>query len=678
MSDYILKSSENSKLNHQNLYEGLNEQQAEAVRFNEGPLLVIAGAGSGKTKTLVHRVARLVQDGVAPQEILLLTFTRKASDEMLKRATRILDNRCKRVAGGTFHSFANVILRHHADELGFKDQFTILDRADAENIVQVIRKSLNLHKAEQRFPKKKAVLDLISKSINTGKDLSHILEQDYPHFVQFLEDIKTIASHYQQYKKDRSVMDYDDLLVYLLELLVKKNQEKDPVGASFKYILVDEYQDTNHIQAAIIKELTHTHQNIMAVGDDSQSIYSFRGANFKNIMNFPKLFEGTQIIKLEENFRSTQAILDLTNALINQAQEKYTKHLFTQIQSTQKPVYVEAQSENEQSQFICQKILELREEGVPLKNIAILFRSSSQANDLEVELSSRNIQFVKYGGFKFTETAHIKDVLAYLRVLENPQDGLSWQRLLLLIEGIGPKAADTIYQAATANLNQDNLEWLSVFKQKKYIEDLEKLFKMLKACQPNNVLATVERVLAYYEPVLKANYDDFNKRFADLESLKGIADRFENLGDFLTDMALEPPEYSQKDAEPTDLDDETVVLSTIHSAKGLEWHTVFVISLVDGYFPSFRSLNDMAQIEEERRLMYVALTRAKENLFLLKPHLDQPMGAMYGHGGFQFSQLSRFLLEGKLLDLYAETLNLKPEDSGGYDPDQITGRRYYF
>ena len=632
----------------------LNPAQLEAVESIEGAYLVIAGAGSGKTRVLVHRVAYLVEKGVKPDQILLLTFTRRASEEMLRRASLLLDERCSRVSGGTFHSFANATLRRYAKVLGLANNFSILDESDAEDTINLIRAQAGFNKTVKRFPRKKAILEVISKSVNKSEKLEDVLYDEYPQFLEFSEDIKKIRSEYHKYKLEKSLLDYDDLLVYLKKLLTEHEEVRLALSRKYKYVMVDEYQDTNKLQAYIACLLASEHKNIMVVGDDAQSIYSFRGANFRNIMDFPRLFKDTKIITLEENYRSTQPILNLTNEVIRMAKEKFEKNLFTRKKGEKQPVFVDAEDENAQSRYIAEKVLELREEGVELKDIAVLFRSGWHSNDLEVELASRNIPFVKYGGQKFVAAAHIKDVISYLRVVYNAEDQVSWMRALLLIPGIGPKSAEKIISGFSAA--KDRLSPTNVVK-----EEASRLFNILKEIDSSKQAPAriLEIFLEYYQPLLKHKYDDFHKRINDLDSLLRIASRYDSLEKFLTDMALEPPERSLAEAGLKDKDDSTLTLSTIHSAKGLEWHTVFLIYLAEGHLPSYLSLEDEEAIEEERRLFYVASTRAKENLFLLKPHLDRSPRSMLDGGGPVFTQVSRFLDEGGIMDKF-----VRVEDAG--------------
>lgn len=631
----------------------LNKAQAQAVQSIQGAYLVIAGAGSGKTRVLVHRVAYLVEQGVRPDEILLLTFTRRAADEMLRRASLILDERCSRVSGGTFHSFANMTLRRYAALLNLPNNFTILDQSDAQDAVNLVRTQLGFHKTDKRFPRKAAILDVISKSVNKAEDLEIVLYDEYPQFIEWSDEVKQIRDEYVKYKRSKGMLDYDDLLVYLKNLLVTHEDVRVHLSQKYKYIMVDEYQDTNPLQAYIACLLASEHKNIMVVGDDAQSIYSFRGANFKNIMDFPKIFKDSKIIALEENYRSTQPILDLSNAVIAQAKEKFEKTLFTKRKKGVLPVFVDARDDNAQSKYVAEKILELREEGVELRNIAVLFRSGWHSNDLEIELASRNIPFVKYGGQKFVEAAHIKDIISYLRIAYNIHDEVSWLRALLLIPGVGPKTAQNVINDILVNKKGLGLNDKVVQKR----EDLKKLLDLLKEIDftkhPPEEL--IRAFLEYYQPLLQEKYDDFHKRTNDLDSLLRIASRYKSIEQFLTDMALEPPERSLVERGIRDRDDSSLTLSTIHSAKGLEWHTVFLIYAAEGHLPSYLSLEDQDAVEEERRLLYVAATRAKDNLFVLKPHMDRGPRTFMNEGGSVFTQVSRFLDEGNLIDKFMET-----------------------
>ncbi len=615
---YVLKKRDAVGKNYKVNYEqDLNEKQLEAVMANDGALLVIAGAGSGKTKTLTYRVARLIEDGTPPENILLLTFTKKAAHEMLSRASLVLDERCEKVAGGTFHSFANIILRKYASALKLKNNFTIMDRSDCEDVINHIVGQM-FTKKEKRFPKKSTLLDMYSKSVNKVIPVKEIIENEFPQFEHCTDKIIEVHKNYVAYKRENSILDYDDLLVYLKILLENNEALRKKISAEYKYIMVDEYQDTNTLQADIIKLLASVHGNIMAVGDDAQSIYSFRGANYKNIFDFPKLFKDTKIIKLEQNYRSTQNILKLTNTIIGKAKEKYDKKLFSQIESPVMPALICAKNTQMEADFICQRILELLDEGIDLSDICVLARNARMSYSLEIELSKRAIPYRKFGGPKFMETAHIKDVISHLRVLVNPDDVISMTRILLLLKGVGNAAVNNIMPVLKGNLNPD-IKLLPPNKMTSLSPLIKVLSKERSQIATKKPAEIVEEIIRYYRPILKDKYDDFNKREKDLDHLQYLATQYSNLEDFISDMALEPPDASVEGMYKNNIDDEALTISTIHSAKGLEWDSVFIIGAVDGRFPSAYSFNSEEEMDEELRLMYVATTRAKNNLYITYP-----------------------------------------------------------
>jgi DNA helicase-2/ATP-dependent DNA helicase PcrA len=632
------------KINHEDFrarYEtALNLSQLEAVTHTEGPLLVIAGAGSGKTRALTYRAAYLVEKGISPAAILLLTFTRKASQEMLRRAAQLLDERCEKISGGTFHSFANTMLRRYASHMGLDPAFGILDRIDSENLIGLLRKELQPATQQRSFPRKKTLANIFSRAVNKACSLEEIIANDYPHFESHLEIISRLQQIFEIRKQEHHFLDYDDLLIYLRRLLADYPAARDRISASYQYIMVDEYQDTNTIQAEILYLLTQVNKNIMVVGDDAQSIYAFRGANFRNIIDFPKMFPETRIVYLEENYRSIQPILTLTNAIIERAKEKFTKNLITRRRGGAIPVIVNADDEYSQSRFVVDQIKNLQQQGVALNEIAVLFRASFHSFDLEIELSREGFEFVKMGGFKFIESAHIKDVLAHLRVIANAYDRISWYRILLLIEKVGPKTAQRIFEA-TLNEQTGYTGLLSAkIGRIKGLERLKQLISTLDA-HPMSISKMGETIIDYYLPILKNRYDDHPRRTKDLEHLVEIMVRYKSLDSFLTDMALEPPNTSYENSLYTGTgasNSDRLILSTIHSAKGLEWHSVFVIWALDGRFPSVHSLHKEEELEEELRLMYVAATRAKDNLFFTYP------GNVYDRStGLVLSRPSRYL-----------------------------------
>ncbi|MDR3609831.1 MAG: ATP-dependent helicase [Ignavibacteriaceae bacterium] len=618
----------------------LNPAQFEAASAVEGAYLIIAGAGTGKTRTLVYRVARLVEIGYDPKSILLLTFTRKASNEMMNRASVLLDNRCSKINGGTFHSFANLILRKYANAAGLDSSFTILDQGDTEDVINLIRTQTGFVSKGKRFPNKQTLNKLYSLNVNTGRSVESITEENYPHFMEQLDRILYIQKIFVDYKRKNNLLDYDDLLIYLRKFLIEFSPAAKSLLSMIKFVMVDEYQDTNHLQAEIVQALTQLNKNIMVVGDDSQSIYSFRGADFRNIIEFPKLFENVKIVKLEENYRSTQGILNLANNINKAAVEKYTKTLFTRRKGGVLPNIIAATTENFQSKFIVDKLLELHEEGIPLSKIAVLFRSSFHSFDLEIELAKANIPFQKFGGMKFVETAHIKDILAFLRIAANPKDVVSWYRVLLLHEGIGTKTAQRIMdELSIARLTiKANPDSQPAFKDVKLYD----LFNLLYNIHTSKSFPSekLQLVLDYYYPIFKIIYEDYTKRNKDLEIFQNISENYKSLDNLLADMAIEPIIDSVVDIETPSKENEFLTLSTIHSAKGLEWHSVFVIHAVDGFFPSSRSAETIELLEEERRLMYVAVTRAKQNLFI-----TFPMNLFDRQAGVTLSKPSRFLSE---------------------------------
>lgn len=618
----------------------LNPAQLDAVKAVEGAYLLIAGAGTGKTRTLVYRVARLVEAGYDPKSILLLTFTRKAAREMMNRAAILLDNRCSKINGGTFHSFANLTLRKYSKDIGLNSGFTILDQGDSEDVINLIRGQFNLKELKKRFPKKNTINKVLSLSVNTGRKVEDIIELDYPHFSRFIDEILQIQKIYKKYKQENSLLDYDDLLIYLRKFLFDLSPGAKNLLSTIKFVMVDEYQDTNKLQADIVQGLAQNHNNVMVVGDDSQSIYSFRGADFKNIMEFPNLFKDVEVIKLEENYRSTQSVLNFANHVIEGAVEKYEKHLFTRKPFGDMPAIISAANENMQSRFIVDKILELREENVPLNEMAILFRSSFFSFDLEIELNKANIPFVKFGGMKFVETAHVKDVLAFLRISINPKDFVSWYRILLLHEGIGPKKAQMVLDEISQNRINFKAKPDAIAEQSSLGDKLFPLFEIIHDLNKSKESPTekAEKAIKYYDPLFVTKYDDFNKRKKDLEAFVNISQNYRSLSSFLADMALEPPQDSVTDIVAEDNEDEKLILSTIHSAKGLEWHTVCIIHALEGMFPSGQSYESIDALEEERRLMYVASTRAKQNLFV-----SYPMNIFDRIQGVTISKPSRFI-----------------------------------
>ncbi|WP_035219111.1 ATP-dependent helicase [Desulfatibacillum aliphaticivorans] len=596
----------------------LNESQYEAVTTLEGPMLVIAGAGSGKTRTLTYRVARLVDSGAPPARILLLTFTRKASEEMLRRAGVLLGMDCDDVAGGTFHSFSHQMLRRYAFKLGFDPGFVILDRPDCEALIDRLKKEL-VPKGVRNFPRKGTVASIFSRSANTGMSVEKILFSEYNHFIPHKDILDEMYTQYAMTKSQENLMDFDDLLLHMRIMLATEPEIRDVISKKYDYIMVDEYQDTNLIQADILRYLGEGHQNVMVVGDDCQSIYGFRGANFENIMRFPDVFPGTKIIRLEENYRSYQPVLDVTNKIVKQATRKYSKTLFTNLQGGAAPVLVSTRDENSQSHFVVDEIKRLQSQEIPLREIAVLFRAGYQSFDLEVELTRAGIKFVKYGGFKFMESAHIKDALVHLRIAAFPTDKLSWHRALLLLNKVGAKTAQTLSDKICSGPGLAAVKPAPSYKSG--FNALRDLIKDIS--RPGQKVADVgKKVLEYYRPYLESNFDNWPKRQKDLDQLVSMMERYgADLAKFIHDVTLEPPTSTVEDVLAVgEAPPDRMVLSTIHSAKGLEWEAVFVIWTLDGRFPSRQAVaKEGESLEEELRLMYVAATRAKKELFFVHP-----------------------------------------------------------
>lgn len=608
----------------------LNPAQKEAVDSYKGPFLIIAGAGTGKTRVLEYRTLELIKKGVDPSSILLLTFTRRAANEMLERTGRH-DSRARHVSGGTFHSFALSILKREGRLIGF-ESFTVLDRGDSEDLIAKIVTDLKLRE-NKYFPKKNTVNDIISKSINKLTSIYEVLERDYPHLLEWEKAVELIKMKFAKYKIEKGLMDYDDLLYYFATLLEKFPHVRQRISQKFRFIMVDEYQDTNKIQAKIVNLLGREHANILIVGDEMQSIYAFRGANFENMLEFPEDFKKAKRITLEENYRSTQEILDVANAVMEEVTGPHFKKYLNSPKHGMKPQFLQFKSPKEEASFVAKKIVELTNKGVPIRQIAVLFRASYQSAPLELELTAHSIPFKKFGGIRFVETAHIKDVIAYLRVVVNPKDEISWRRILLLLDGIGEKTAELIIAQIMDGKKLE--EALSVSSE---TQNLFKLFELLRQ-EKNSPSEKISLILKYYLPILKKTYDDYPQREQDLSALVDIAGGYTKTAEMLDDFAIDPPDASAKAYLSEGPEREWVCLSTIHSAKGLEWNTVFIIGVQEGRFPSLRGNTDEKEIEEERRLFYVAVTRPKERLFITS--------AQGKRGGFYeswyFNRPSRFV-----------------------------------
>jgi len=620
----------------------LNPAQLEAASHPGGPLLIIAGAGTGKTRTLIHRVAHLLATGVGPERILLLTFTRRAAQEMLSRVERLVGTASGRVHGGTFHSTAHRLLRRYGQTAGLAPDFSIMDQGDAEDLMQLARNTLGLGKQEKRFPKKETLHYVYSRHVNCEIPIETIVETEMPQFADDVPAMQRVFGEYTTRKQQRNLLDYDDLLLYW-SLLMEQSQLGLQVAALYDHVLVDEYQDTNVLQARILERMCATHKNITVVGDDAQSIYSFRGANFRNILDFPKRFAGTRVVTLEQNYRSTQPILDATNTLISRAPERFTKNLFTERAGGTRPWLVTARDEGQQTKFVVDRVLELREDGVALNDIAVIFRAGYMSAELEVELANRKVPFEKWGGLKFLEAAHVKDVLAFLRVIDNPRDEVSWYRILMLMPGIGDATARAIMETMAArSWDPDAFTHFAppprARDAHKALSDLLRTLRRRRT--DDDVVGQIGDIRRLYDRILREKYDTPDARLADLDQLRNIAAGYPNRDTFLSTLALEPPQSTQDLAGGGDREDEeSLILSTAHSAKGKEWEAVIVIWAVDGWFPSTRAMQDEEELEEERRLMYVALTRAKNHLAVV-----YPLNVYSSRRGMDYSmdQLSRF------------------------------------
>jgi DNA helicase-2/ATP-dependent DNA helicase PcrA len=610
----------------------LNAEQRRAVEHGDAearPLLIIAGAGSGKTNTLAHRVAHLVVHGVDPHRILLLTFSRRAAAEMTRRVERIaahaLRDRAGAIGGaltwsGTFHAIGARILREYAQAIGLDRAFTIHDRQDSADLINLIRHDLGFSKTEKRFPAKGTCLAIYSRVVNAETSLEEVLGATFPWCATWEDELRALFAAYVEAKQRQNVLDYDDLLLYWAHMMLDAAIAAE-LAARFDHVLVDEYQDTNRLQASILLALKPTGKGLTVVGDDAQSIYSFRAATVRNILDFPHHFAPpAEVITLERNYRSTQPILAAANAVIDLASERFTKNLWSERASAERPQLVSVRDEGDQARYVVGTVLEQREAGLALKAQAVLFRASHHSGPLEIELARRNIPFVKFGGLKFLEAAHIKDVLAFLRWVENPRDRVAGFRVIHLLPGAGPATAarllDRIAQAA------DPLDALGAFKPPAACAaDWPALMQTFELARRRAAgwPAELELVCRWYVPHLERIHEDAAVRESDLAQLVQIASTYPSRERFLTELTLDPPGATSDEAGVPLLDEDYLILSTIHSAKGQEWKSVFVLNCVDGCIPSDLATGAAQEIEEERRLLYVAMTRAKDHLHLVVP-----------------------------------------------------------
>jgi len=633
----------------------LNPQQLAVVKAAAGgPMLVIAGAGSGKTRVVTYRVAYLIEAGVEPSGILLVTFTNKAAGEMLHRVQILVPGKMGvsgKVWGGTFHHIGNRILRRHASLLGYHPNFTILDREDAKSLMEACIADLKINPKGSRFPKGGVLEDLVGLSVNTRRPLDELIFERYPFFYEFLDDIRAVAEHYRKRKKELNAMDFDDLLFYWEALLREHPELRARYGEQFQHILVDEYQDTNRLQADIVDLLGERHGNVMVVGDDSQSIYSFRGANFANILTFPERYPQARIFKLEVNYRSTPQILDLANASIIHNRVQFPKELQTVRPAGSMPSLVPAQDIMDQAAFVAEKVMEVRDGGIPLSQIAILYRAHYHSMELQMELTRRGIPFEVRSGLRFFEQAHIKDVSAYLKIISNPLDELAWKRVLRLYPRIGKATADKIWRTISSGIwdpkaaadAQEVLQKIPAGSRETWRSFSRTLAKLQSPKMASDPAAMIELVMKEgYEAYLQSRYPNYESRADDLRQLAAFASRYSSCQDFLSELAL----LASMEGETTSLrggdGDGMLTLSSVHQAKGLEWSVVFVIWLAEGRFPSIRSLAESGGEgeEEERRLFYVAVTRARDELYLCYPRFAADRG-----GREMIQRPSRFISE---------------------------------
>ncbi len=620
VKQYSLKKEKGTLHRRVNYEAELNHQQLEVVTAGDGPLLVIAGAGSGKTRAITYRVSWLLESGVNPSEILLLTFTNKAAREMLHRVSLLTRLELNQLWGGTFHHIGNRLLRPYARHLGLNSSFTILDQGDSKDLITSCISGLQGEKKNKQFPSADILQDVISYSMNTTNELEAVVRLRYPHLQPLIAPVLNVARRYHEKKKEMNAVDFDDLLLGCKYMLENQEEVRKYYCSKFKHILVDEYQDTNKLQADLIDLLASEHRNVMAVGDDSQSIYSFRGANFANIMQFPARYPDARLFRLELNYRSTPEVLSLANNIISNNVEQFQKTLAATRSTLQwKPAVIPLRDAQQQSDFVAQRILELQEEGIPLTEIAVLYRAHFHSMELQLELTRRGIPFAIHSGVRFFEQRHIKDVIAYLKVQLNQFDELSWKRILLLIPGIGGRSADKIWTRIRTLEN--------AVRRLKEVQDLVPKASRAAWSHFSGIMnelshegfldlpaSAIDHVLKNgYRQYMESKFPNYRNREEDIHQMSSFAMQFNSLEKFLTELSLLGQIESE---EAEDAQQERIRLSTIHQAKGLEWQAVFVIYMVDGRFPSARSMKNDEDMEEERRLFYVATTRAKNQLYL--------------------------------------------------------------
>lgn len=647
---FTLRTSTTGTPLHLDLERDLNDAQRAAVTCGDGPKLVIAGAGSGKTRTITYRVAFLMSNGVAPAQLLLATFTNKAAREMLGRVEALTGTGIGQAWGGTFHAIGNRLLRQYGALVGLQPNYSILDEQDSRDLLKVCVADAKIKTEEKRFPAPALIQDLISMAFNTRRQLSTVVEERAPHFSQWIEELERISVRYEAKKRLANAVDYDDLLRYWRQLVHDHSDVAQRLGAQFRYLLVDEYQDTNIIQAQIIERVAeHNGRNLMVVGDDAQSIYKFRGANYDNILKFAERNPGTEVFKLEVNYRSTPEILDFTNASILHNRAQYRKTLTAQRAHGGLPVVLPVNDAYQEAAFVAERILQLREEGVELAQIAVLYRAHAHSSILQAELIKRNIPYEVRSGVRFFEQAHIKDVVAFLKVLDNPLDEIAWRRLVLMLPRVGPATAARLWETmAKAAHPLDTILHAAVCASlppaaqphfRRFQDDVRALRAVLEDRQPYELIEAVME--SGYADYLRATYDGFQSRLEDLQQLAVFARSYRTLRSLLSELILLGELYGQEVGQGGLSDTERLVLSSIHQAKGLEWRVVFVIRMCEGEFPSEMALREERGEEEERRIFYVATTRAKDELYITHPFLDM---SLRGNGQLLL-QPSRFLRE---------------------------------
>ncbi len=645
--EYVLKPAGGSRTPTIDYRAALNEEQYAAVTAKPGPLLIIAGAGSGKTRTLTYRVAYLIENGVEPWNILLLTFTNKAAREMLSRVGALLPHDISAMWGGTFHSVGHRLLRRHAELLGYERDFTILDADDAADLAGTAMEAAGLDGKDKRVPKAKLAHHIFGLAVNKRQELGELLDEQYGYFDEVAEGLEKAHTLFQERKREANVMDFDDLLVLTNRLLEEHPEVRQKYQRQFQHILVDEYQDTSAVQGTMIDLLAEYHRQVMVVGDDAQSIYSWRGANFHNILNFPERYKGTRVIRIETNYRSSPEILDVANQAIAGNRNQFEKNLrsIRPGEKFPKPAVVPLEDGNQQAQFIAQRITDLYEEGVPLNEMAVLYRSHFHSLEIQMELVRRNIPFEVTSGLRFFEQAHVKDVAAYLKLALNPRDETAFKRLVLLMPGVGKKTAETMWAKLQTGTKLDEIKpprkATSAWSQ--FGHTLAQLRAEDLRGRPSEQIQIV--LDAGYEDYLRSKFDNAANRTDDLTQLRAFAEQFDTTADFLGQLALLTnvdggPHAANDNQAPSDEDEPKLRLSTVHQAKGLEWKAVFVLMLCDGLFPSSRSMETDEGEEEERRLFYVAVTRAKDELYLSYPMIRAQAGM-----GDRWQEPSRFLSE---------------------------------